>query len=530
MSSKKRLDVTMVERGLAESRQKAQAVIMAGQVYVNGQKVDKAGAPVAEDAAIEVRGKTLAYVSRGGLKLEKAMELWPIRLEGAVCADIGASTGGFTDCMLQNGAEKVYAVDVGYNQLDYRLRTHPKVVCMERTNARYLTREQIPEPLDFFSVDVSFISLNLIFPAVRPLMKEGGEGVCLIKPQFEAGKDKVGKKGVVRDASVHLEVRVPGLSVHPAGAGLRRRPEGAGGGLPRAGQGGQGMRIILSSNPYRDKGLRTALEADRILRKAGAETVLCLPFVPRKGDRLDLPRNLSLRQLEEELPRADLLVCFGGDGTILHAARDATLHGVPILGVNMGSVGFMAELERTELSLLVPLAQGHFVTEERMMLDVQVFRGGRPVSQDLALNDAVFSKGSMARVAEVEVWADQTMVQRIMGDGVIVATPTGSTAYSMSAGGPIVEPSSQCLIVTPVCAHQLAARALVLEPTRRVVVQLPRGNRKHLYLSVDGGKAIRLTGGERVEITRSRYRTQLVQLSGRSFYEIINQKLGGYTP
>ena len=447
MSSKKRLDVTMVERGLAESRQKAQAVIMAGQVYVNGQKVDKAGAPVAEDAAIEVRGKTLAYVSRGGLKLEKAMELWPIRLEGAVCADIGASTGGFTDCMLQNGAEKVYAVDVGYNQLDYRLRTHPKVVCMERTNARYLTREQIPEPLDFFSVDVSFISLNLIFPAVRPLMKEGGEGVCLIKPQFEAGKDKVGKKGVVRDASVHLEVlehflehaahggftvkditfspiRGPEgnieylgyLSTQP-GPALRRRPEGAGGGLPRAGQGGQGMRIILSSNPYRDKGLRTALEADRILRKAGAETVLCLPFVPRKGDRLDLPRNLSLRQLEEELPRADLLVCFGGDGTILHAARDATLHGVPILGVNMGSVGFMAELERTELSLLVPLAQGHFVTEERMMLDVQVFRGGRPVSQDLALNDAVFSKGSMARVAEVEVWADQTMVQRIMGDG-----------------------------------------------------------------------------------------------------------------
>ena len=188
------------------------------------------------------------------------------------------------------------------------------------------------------------------------------------------------------------------------------------------------MRIILSSNPYRDKGLRTALEADRILRKAGAETVLCLPFVPRKGDRLDLPRNLSLRQLEEELPRADLLVCFGGDGTILHAARDATLHGVPILGVNMGSVGFMAELERTELSLLVPLAQGHFVTEERMMLDVQVFRGGRPVSQDLALNDAVFSKGSMARVAEVEVWADQTTDQRIMGDGGIVATPTGPTA------------------------------------------------------------------------------------------------------
>ncbi len=204
--AKKRLDVAVTELGLAESRQKAQAIIMAGEVYVNGQKVDKAGAPVAEDAKIEVRGKSLRYVSRGGLTLEKAMQCWPIHLEGAVCADIGASTGGFTDCMLQNGAAKVYAVDVGYNQLDWRLRTHPQVVCMERTNARYLTKEQIPQELDFFSVDVSFISLHLILPAVRPLIRTGGQAVCLVKPQFEAGKDKVGKKGVVRDPAVHLEV------------------------------------------------------------------------------------------------------------------------------------------------------------------------------------------------------------------------------------------------------------------------------------------------------------------------------------
>ena len=204
--AKKRLDVVMTERALAESRQKAQAIIMAGQVYVNGQKVDKAGAPVAEDAQIEVRGKTLAYVSRGGLNLEKAVKRWPIRLEGAVCADIGSSTGGFTDCMLQQGAEKVYAVDSGYNQLDWRLRNDPRVVCMERTNARYLDREQIPDELDFFSVDVSFISLRIILPPMRPLIKETGEAVCLIKPQFEAGKEKVGKKGVVRDPAVHLEV------------------------------------------------------------------------------------------------------------------------------------------------------------------------------------------------------------------------------------------------------------------------------------------------------------------------------------
>ena len=217
--AKKRLDVAVTELGLAESRQKAQAVIMAGQVYVNGQKVDKAGAPVSPEDKIEVRGKTLRYVSRGGLKLEKAMACWPISLEKAVCADIGASTGGFTDCMLQNGAAKVYAVDVGYNQLDWRLRTHPQVVCMERTNARYLTAEQIPEPLDFFSVDVSFISLNLILPALRPLMREDGQAVCLVKPQFEAGKEKVGKKGVVRDPLVHLEVLENFLG-HAANAGF----------------------------------------------------------------------------------------------------------------------------------------------------------------------------------------------------------------------------------------------------------------------------------------------------------------------
>ena len=206
MAARKRLDVLLTERGLAESRQKAQAVIMAGQVFWQGKRMDKAGASVPEDAELEVRGG-LKYVSRGGLKLEKAMETFDLPdLTGAVAIDAGASTGGFTDCMLQNGAAKVYAVDVGYGQLAWSLRSDPRVVCMERTNVRYLTREQIPEDLDFGSVDVSFISLRLILPALRPLMKPDGELVCLIKPQFEAGKEKVGKKGVVRDRAVHREV------------------------------------------------------------------------------------------------------------------------------------------------------------------------------------------------------------------------------------------------------------------------------------------------------------------------------------
>ena len=204
---KKRLDVLLVERGLAESRQRAQAVIMSGQVYVREQKVDKAGTQVEENAPIEVRGQALAYVSRGGLKLEKALKTFSgIRLKGVHAIDAGASTGGFTDCMLQNGAEKVYAVDVGYGQLAWSLRSDPRVVCMERTNVRYLTAEQIPEPLDFGTVDVSFISLKLILPALRGILKPDGQVVCLVKPQFEAGREKVGKKGVVRDPAVHLEV------------------------------------------------------------------------------------------------------------------------------------------------------------------------------------------------------------------------------------------------------------------------------------------------------------------------------------
>lgn len=203
---KKRIDVLLYEKGLAPSREKARTLIMAGCVYADNQKFDKPGDTVREDAVLEVRSNTLRYVSRGGLKLEKAMQLFPIKLENTVCMDIGASTGGFTDCMLQNGASKVYSVDVGYGQLAWQLRTDPRVVNLERTNARYLTREQIPEEIDFFSVDVSFISLKIILPAVRPLLKDGGKAVCLIKPQFEAGREKVGKKGVVRDKAVHEEV------------------------------------------------------------------------------------------------------------------------------------------------------------------------------------------------------------------------------------------------------------------------------------------------------------------------------------
>ncbi|WP_300416615.1 TlyA family RNA methyltransferase [uncultured Oscillibacter sp.] len=219
MSDKMRLDLLLVERGLEETRQRAQAVIMSGVVYVDGRKADKPGMAVPASVAVEIRGDKLPYVSRGGLKLEKAMKAFPIHLEGAVCADIGASTGGFTDCMLQNGAARVYAVDVGRGQLAWKLRSDPRVVCLERTNARYLSREQVPEELAFASVDVSFISLKLILPPLAALLGPEGQAVTLVKPQFEAGREKVGKKGVVRDPAVHLEVLERWLG-HAREAGL----------------------------------------------------------------------------------------------------------------------------------------------------------------------------------------------------------------------------------------------------------------------------------------------------------------------
>jgi len=206
MSEKQRLDILLFERGLCESREKAKTTIMSGQVFINGQRYDKPGVSVPVDVEIEVKSNPIPYVSRGGLKLEKAIKEFDIELDGKICIDIGASTGGFTDCMLQNGAVKVYSVDVGYGQLAYKLRCDERVVCMERTNIRLATPEMFDDEFDFVSIDVSFISLKLVLPVVRKIIKECGKVVCLIKPQFEAGREFVGKKGVVRDPEVHLKV------------------------------------------------------------------------------------------------------------------------------------------------------------------------------------------------------------------------------------------------------------------------------------------------------------------------------------
>ena len=286
------------------------------------------------------------------------------------------------------------------------------------------------------------------------------------------------------------------------------------------------MRVVLSPNPYRDKGLRAAQAARKILGGNGVDTLICLPVELEENSRLELPKHLEYIPLKEGLAQADILVCFGGDGTILHAAKDANAYEMPILGVNMGSVGFMAELENGELSQLSKLAQGKYTIEARMMLDVKVDRGGRTIFQDVALNDAVVTKGAVARVIDLAVYGDRVLISELAGDGVILSTPTGSTGYAMSAGGPIVEPTAENIIFTPICAHSLHAKAVVLGSERLISVRLGKDSRKSAYLSVDGGRAFKLTAGDRVEVAKARSQTKLVKLTGRSFYEVLNHKLG----
>lgn len=284
------------------------------------------------------------------------------------------------------------------------------------------------------------------------------------------------------------------------------------------------MKVILSPNPYRDKGLRAVREAQRILEKDGVETSICLPFHPEGG--YELPPEIQVADVLQEAPQADILICFGGDGTILHSAKLAAQYDIPILGVNMGSVGFMAELEHSELKLLHRLVEGKYTCEPRMLMDVRVVRDNRTIFQETALNDATITKGAVARVIDLTVYGDRVKIMEFSGDGVIVSTPTGSTAYSMSAGGPIVEPMAENLIVTPICAHALQAKSFVLGADRVVAVRTSRQSRKTAYLSADGGRAFRLSGGDVVELSNSKRKIELVRLTGRNFYEIVGQKLG----
>lgn len=280
--------------------------------------------------------------------------------------------------------------------------------------------------------------------------------------------------------------------------------------------------VILTPNPYRDKNFQTVRNAVQVLKEVGIQPRLCLPFEVDRS--YDLPRDLRFSKLDRELPNADLVICFGGDGTILHMAKAATRKGIPILGVNIGTMGFMAELESTELDKLALLAKGEFTLESRMMLDVTVHRDRDIILHDICLNDVVLTKGTVARIVHLSVECDGVQAMECGGDGIIVSTPTGSTAYNLSAGGPIVEPDASNIIITPICAHDVSSKSIVASDKRVITVQMVQNARRNAFLSVDGGKSLRMNMGDVATIRKSNLETKLVRLKDRSFFDVVNSK------
>lgn len=281
-------------------------------------------------------------------------------------------------------------------------------------------------------------------------------------------------------------------------------------------------RVILTPNPYRDRGFQTVRATKKILEQVGIETRICLPFEVEHG--YELPRDLRFSRLDRELPNSELIICFGGDGTILHMAKTATRAGLPILGVNIGTMGFMAELESAELEQLRRLTNDDFTIDRRMMLDVTVQRGRDIIFHDICLNDVVVTKGAVARIVHLNVQCDGVQAMELGGDGVIIATPTGSTAYSLSAGGPIVEPDASNILINPICAHDMMSRCIVASDKRVISVELSQNARRNAFLSVDGGKALRMNMGDVATIRRSTLETRLVRLQDRSFYDVVHTK------
>lgn len=280
--------------------------------------------------------------------------------------------------------------------------------------------------------------------------------------------------------------------------------------------------VILTPNPYRDKNFHTVRTAMQILKEAGINPRLCLPFEVDRS--YDLPRDLRFNRLERELPNAEMVICFGGDGTILHMAKAATRKGIPILGVNIGTMGFMAELESSELDKLAKIARGEYTLDSRMMLDVTVQRDRDIIFHDICLNDVVVTKGAVARIVHLAVKCDGVRAMECGGDGIIVSTPTGSTAYSYSAGGPIVEPEASNIIITPICAHEIGSRSIVASDKRMITVEMVQNARRNAYLSVDGGRAVRLNMGDVATVKKSNLETKLVRLKDRSFYDVVSAK------
>ena len=487
---KERLDILVVQRGLASSRERAKAMIMAGEIFVAGQREDKPGSTFEDTAEIAIHGKTLPYVSRGGLKLEKAMQVFPLQLTGLVCMDVGASTGGFTDCMLQKGASRVYAVDVGYGQLAWKLRQDERVICMEKTNIRYLTREQLPEPIDFASVDVSFISLTKVLGPLRLLLREDAQVVCLIKPQFEAGREKVGKKGVVREESTHCEV----------------------------------------------------IEAVVCFAEQAGFRVLGLDYSPIRGPEGNIEYLMHARRIEEPVCEEERFfarvdkdfvkqLVLGGDGTLLRSVHLYARYRVPFLGINLGTLGYLTEGSREDaFAILDAVLADRYMTQERMLINGRVFRNGRVIAEQEALNDIVISRSGLMKVINLNLYVNGQYLCNYRADGLITATPTGSTAYNLSVGGPIVDPGAKLMVVTPVSPHSLNNRSLIFSPTDHVRMEVAPAQKEvvtpaECHVHFDGEYPLRLETGDYVEVTRAAATVTIMTMSEKSFLQTLRAKM-----
>ncbi len=537
-----RLDVLLTERGLTPSRERARAVILAGQVTVNGQVVSKAGTAIAADARVELVRPDHPYVGRGGLKLAHALDTFHIKVEGREALDIGASTGGFTDVLLRRGAVRVVALDVGHGQLDWRLRNDPRVVVVEGRNARYLSPQDLPGPVDLVVIDVSFISLTQILPQVPAVLRGAADVVALVKPQFEAGRDEVGKKGIVRDPDVHARV------IEQVAAAAERV------GLSRVGmtpspitgaEGNQEFLLHLAAAPSPRAATRqTMINTVGIVAKIRLESVAqhlvdvaawleargIEPIFEADTARLALPGAARRTATREELPHlVDLLIVLGGDGTLLAMADRVSQAGrdIPVLGVNFGHLGFLTEITFPELySLLESAIAGTATIDRRLMLRARVLRAGRCVAEYMALNDVVITRGALSRIIELAVTVGGDFVARFNADGLIIASPTGSTAYNLSAGGPILHPAVDALVLTPIAPHTLSNRPIVI-PASAPVLVTPTANDpdQEVILTLDGQLGLTLEPGDIVEAVRHETPVRLIKSPAHSYFDVLRQKL-----
>jgi 23S rRNA (cytidine1920-2'-O)/16S rRNA (cytidine1409-2'-O)-methyltransferase len=482
------LDAELVRRGLTGSRAEAREAVEAGIVQVAGIVASTPATMVADDAAIALLGASPPFVSRAGSKLDAALERFAIDPTGWRCLDAGASTGGFTDALLQRGANRVVSVDVGYGQLAWELRTDPRVTVLERTNVRDLTPEDLSGPVDLVVADLSFISLRVVLPALRRLAAPTAPIVVLVKPQFEAEKGSVGKGGVVRDPDVWTRVledvvqtaRTLGLGARAAMASPLR----PGGGRRRGSRGGRRGRC--------------------------GNAMSHVAFVVHEGRAAAVAAAAALQaQLEERGvacdPAAagpiDLVITVGGDGTFLRGAHTAAQLGVPVLGVKVGRLGFLTEVDPEEAATLVMAALAGAATIEERLAVVADPRSGVEFEEQWGLNEVMVEKRARHRLVRLRVDVDGEYVTTFSADGVIVATPTGSTAYSFSARGPIVSPSVDGLVVTPVAPHMVFDRSIVLHATQQVTLEVV-GDEPGL-LSADGRATIELPVGAAIRIRAS---------------------------